>query len=97
MTYRIEYERVGGWDCADIYEGERHITRVSEGAAYSTIELLEKEIAIELAQRNSLIESLNSRITYLEAQISAARKALENAQFTEALNVLDELVNGGDK
>lgn len=48
-----------------------------------------------IAQRNGLIESLSARIDYLEAQISAARKALENAQFTEALNILDAAESEG--
>jgi prefoldin subunit 5 len=44
----------------------------------------------QISLRNGLIESLSARIAYLEAQISAARKAIENVEFTEALNILDE-------
>jgi predicted nucleic acid-binding Zn-ribbon protein len=70
--------------------------------ALETFQQLKAAIAKEfadlnetIAQRNGLIESLSARIDYLEAQISAARKALENAQFTEALNILDEAESEG--
>ncbi len=52
-------------------------------------------LADKLERQNGLIAELRARIDYLEAQISAARKALENAQFTEALNILDEAESEG--